>query len=98
MVGVGGVQRQRTGAWNLFYRFAPAAWGRGLATELGRAALDAAVRLDPHVAVIAWIDPGNTAPARVAERLGLLQQGKAPAPSDGVRRLAFTDRPVDLGR
>ena len=63
--------------WNL----APQAWGRGLATEAARAVLARAFAepswgLD---AVIAVVDPGNTASQRVAERSGMRLIGERPA-------------------
>lgn len=94
VVGIGGVQRQSTGNWNLYYRFAPSAWGHGYATELGRAALAAAHELDNTVPVIAWVLPHNTASINVARRLGLIDQGLHTDPSDGQLRHAFTDRPT----
>jgi len=96
-IGVGGAQRQSTGNWNLHYRLAPSAWGRGYASELSLAAIEAARQLDDTVAVIAWIDPNNAASIRLAERIGLTRCGQFADPSDGRRRLAFTDRPVQLG-
>src|SRR2546421_213290 len=36
IIGVGGAQRQSTGAWNLNYRIAASEQGNGFATELGR--------------------------------------------------------------
>jgi RimJ/RimL family protein N-acetyltransferase len=94
VIGVGGAQRQRTGNWNLYYRFASHAWGRGYATELGRAALDAAHAVDNTFPVLAWVDEHNTASVRVAERLGLTNHGPQIDPSDGQTRLAYADRPV----
>lgn len=38
IIGVGGAQRQRTGAWNLNYRIATAEQRQGFATELAIAA------------------------------------------------------------
>ena len=96
VVGVGGVQRQRTGNWNLYYRLAAVNWGHGYATELGRAALDAARACDNSVAVVAWILSGHAASQRVAQRLGLVDRGPHADPSDGVTRHAFTDRQVVL--
>jgi len=95
IVGVGGAQRQRTGAWNLNYRIAAAEQGQGFATELGRAARSAALELDPTVPFIAWIAPHNTPSRRVAEHLGLTNYGLGIDPSDGQRRLAYADRPLD---
>jgi RimJ/RimL family protein N-acetyltransferase len=94
IIGVGGAQRQRTGAWNLNYRIAAAEQGRGFATELGQAAYSAASELDGSVPFIAWIAPHNAPSRRVAERLGLTNYGLAVDPSDGQQRLAYADRPV----
>ncbi len=94
VVGIGGVQRQRTGNWNLYYRFTPSVWGRGYATELGRAALTAAHVVDDTVPVIAWVLPHNTASINVARRLALIDHGLHTDPSDGRPRIAFTDRPT----
>lgn len=94
VVGIGGVQRQSTGNWNLYYRFAPSAWGNGYATELGRAAIAAARSVDDGMPVIAWISPDNPESIAVAERLGLHRSGMHPDPSDGRMRIAFADRPL----
>ncbi|HTX12996.1 MAG TPA: GNAT family N-acetyltransferase [Solirubrobacteraceae bacterium] len=94
IIGVGGAQRQRTGAWNLNYRIATAHQGKGFATELGRAAYAAASALDASVPFIAWIAEHNLPSRRVAERLGLTNYGLAVDPSDGQPRLAYADRSV----
>jgi RimJ/RimL family protein N-acetyltransferase len=97
-VGVGGVQRHASGGWNLYYRFTPASWGSGYATELGRAALDAARAVDPDVPVFAWILESNVRSRRVAERLGLTNYGLYVDANDNTERLAYADRPpVELG-
>src|SRR5579875_1087494 len=93
VIGVGGAQRQRTGAWNLDYRIATAHQGQGYATELGRAAHAAAMKVDRDVPFIAWVAEHNTPSRRVAERLGLENHGPAVDPSDGEVRLAYSDRP-----
>jgi RimJ/RimL family protein N-acetyltransferase len=95
IIGVGGAQRQRTGAWNVNYRIAAAEQGKGLATELGRAAYEAASSVDPTVPFIAWIAEHNVPSRRVAERLGLSSYGLGVDPSDGQHRLAYADRPVE---
>lgn len=94
IIGVGGAQRQSTGAWNLNYRIGTAHRGQGFATELGRAAYTAASARDPAVPFIAWIAEHNLPSRRVAERLGLTNYGLAIDPSDGQRRLAYADRPI----
>jgi RimJ/RimL family protein N-acetyltransferase len=98
IIGVGGAQRQSTGAWNLNYRIARSHQGQGFATELARAAYAAATELDSTVPFIAWIAEHNTPSRRVAERLGLTNYGSGIDPSDGQQRLAYADRPVpELG-
>jgi RimJ/RimL family protein N-acetyltransferase len=94
IIGVGGAQRQRTGAWNLNYRIASAEQGKGYATELARAAYAAACSLDANVPFIAWVAPHNAPSRKVAERLGLANRGIGVDPSDGQRRLAYADRAV----
>jgi RimJ/RimL family protein N-acetyltransferase len=94
IIGVGGVQRQSTGAWNLNYRIAGEQQGHGFATELARAAKSAASSLDPDVPFIAWIAPHNEPSRKVAERLGLTNYGEGVDPSDGQRRVAYADRRV----
>lgn len=94
VVGVGGVQRQSFG-WNLYYRFTPDSWGNGYATELARAAVDAAKAHDPDVPVMAWISPSNPASRRVAERLGLTDRGLHPDPTHapGIESHAYSTHP-----
>jgi ribosomal-protein-alanine N-acetyltransferase len=96
IIGVGGAQRQRTAAWNLNYRIAAAEQGNGFATELARAAHDAASSLDSNVPFIAWIAEHNTPSRKVAERLGLTNRGLGVDPSDGGRRLAYADRALSV--
>lgn len=95
VVGVGGAQRHASGGWNLSYRIATDAWGRGYATELARAALEAARHVDPDVPAIAWVVEHNTPSRRVAARLGLVDRGPHLDENDGQIRLAYADRPID---
>lgn len=92
VVGVGGAQGHAGGGWNLSYRIATAAWGRGHATELAVAGLDAANHVDPDRPVIAWILDENVASRRVAERIGLVDRGERVDANDGVVRHAYADR------
>ena len=94
VIGVGGAQRQCTGAWNLNYRLASAEQGHGFATELASAALAAANAIDENVPFIAWVAPRNLPSRKVAERLGLVDRGLLPDPSDNELRLAYADRPI----
>lgn len=90
-------------AWNLGYRFAPEAWGRGFATEAAAVALATARATRPGTPVTARVLAGNTASVRVLERLGLDlawsgASSDAPAGPDDtthLERLVFADRALD---
>lgn len=74
VVGVGGVRHKEIDGQrvlNLAYRFAPAAWGQGYATEVSRVALELAREHLADVPLVAIIHPENTPSVRVAERLGM---------------------------
>lgn len=94
-IGVGGIQRHRTGSWNLSYRLDTAVQGNGYAQDLSRAAIDAANRVDAAVPVIAWVAEINGPSRRVAERIGLVNYGVHLDLNDGERRLAYADREPD---
>ncbi|MFF1906757.1 GNAT family N-acetyltransferase [Kitasatospora sp. NPDC058218] len=97
VVGVGGAQLQAaTGYWNLYYRLAPAHWGRGYATELSRAAITAAHRHAPAVPLVAWIHSHNADSRKVADRLGLTDQGLRRDPTQGDLLHLYADRPLPL--
>ncbi|HEX3834236.1 MAG TPA: GNAT family N-acetyltransferase [Solirubrobacteraceae bacterium] len=95
VIGVGGAQRHRSGAWNLLYRLDTRHQGRGYATELGQAAMQAAAFVDADAAFIAWAAEHNTPSRRVAERIGLVDRGLRIDASDGATRLAYADRELD---
>lgn len=95
VVGIGGAQRHASGCWNLSYRIATDAWGRGYATELAEAGLAAARHVDPGVPVVAWVVAHNPSSRRVAQRLGLAERGAHVDANDGEVRLAYADRPID---
>lgn len=75
------------------FRIARAHWGRGLATEAARAALDhafAALRL-PRL--IALVDPANVKSIRVVEKLGMRYERDAMLPGyDHPDRVYAVDR------
>lgn len=95
VVGLGGAQRHRSGAWNLSYRVATGQWGRGLATELAAAGVEAARLADPTSPVVAYVLAVNTASARVAAAVGLVDRGPRVDANDGVERHAWSDRPLE---
>ncbi|GAB2687996.1 GNAT family N-acetyltransferase [Kitasatospora kifunensis] len=94
VVGVGGVQAQGRGHWNLYYRLAPAHWGRGYATELSRAAIAAAHRQQPELPVFAWIHGHNAGSRAVAGRLGLIDHGLRLDPFLRELLHLYADRPL----
>lgn len=97
-VGVGGVRRRPAGVLNLYYRIVPEQQGRGYASELARAALDAAGRIVPGVPVTAFLLEHNTGSKATAERLGLTPVWRGPDagnPDPEAVRLVYADRPLD---
>ena len=95
-LGYGGCRLAGGGAyWNLGYRLRPEVHGRGIATELSRAAIDAARRQDPDVPVVAYLLEHNEASAGVARKLGLTLAWRGPDagnPDPDAVRLVFADR------
>lgn len=58
-------------ALNLFYRFSPTTWGRGIASEAAHAVVTWANDHLPDLPVIARVRPANTASQHVALNAGL---------------------------
>lgn len=70
-IGTGGVMMTPVSVWNLGYRLSPESWGRGFATELAHAAVDAASAVDADRPVTARVLSNNPASGTVAVRAGL---------------------------
>lgn len=84
--------------WNLYYRFARSAVGRGYATEMGAAAIDSAHHVAPERPVLAYLVEHNHASRRTAEKLGLRLVWRGPDannPDPDAVRLVFLDRAPD---
>ncbi len=97
IAGYGGLSSLGGVAWNLGYRLAPCAQGKGLATELGRQALERARVLNDGRPVIAYLLEENVASRAVAEKLGLHLVGWGPDagnPDPSAVRLVFASRPL----
>ncbi|WP_074401139.1 GNAT family N-acetyltransferase [Agromyces aureus] len=102
-IGVAGANMMALGAWNLGYRFEPAAWGHGLAGEAAGSSLEAAVESAPDAPVTARVFANNPVSIRVLERLGLdlAWRGSSGAEPLGggdtthLERLVFADRDLD---
>ncbi|WP_311259931.1 GNAT family N-acetyltransferase [Microbacterium sp. WCS2018Hpa-9] len=95
VVGNGGCTLLGGEVWNIGYRIAGDHHGRGLATELARAGVEAARMIAPDRPVIAYLVEHNRASARVAEKLGLDLVHRAPDagnPDPSVIRLVYADR------
>jgi RimJ/RimL family protein N-acetyltransferase len=77
IIGVGGLRylpwRDRN-ILNLYYRFTPAAWGHGYATEMAREAVRLARDYLPEAPIVARIRRQNAPSLAVAVRAGLIHQ------------------------
>lgn len=97
VVGYGGCTILADTVWNLGYRFAADAHGRGYATELAREALAQASSTRPELPVIAYLLEHNVASSRVAQKLGLQLVHRGPDagnPDPAAVRLVFATRPL----
>jgi RimJ/RimL family protein N-acetyltransferase len=86
------------GWWNLYYRFDQRVVGRGYATEMGAAALEAAHDVAPERPVLAYLLEHNVGSRRTAEKLGLRLVWRGPDdgnPDATATRLVFLDRDPD---
>ena len=86
------------GWWNLYYRFDQRVVGRGYATEMGEAALEAAHDVAPERPVLAYLLEHNLGSRRTAEKLGLRLVWRGPDadnPDPDAVRLVFLDREPD---
>jgi RimJ/RimL family protein N-acetyltransferase len=89
-VGTVGVFRRESSpevevGWMIYRAF----WGRGYATEAAGAAMDWAVRARGVSAIIAHVDHGNEASARVAEKLGMRLVGNVDFYGTELKRYAW---------
>jgi len=98
LLGNAGCSLRNGAHWNLGYRFAPAAQGRGIATRVARLALAAAWEKDARIPRVASILEHNEASVAVAVRAGLALQFRGPDvgnPDPSAVRLLYADRPLD---
>lgn len=71
LAGVAGLRPLDDLGLEIIWSLAPGVWGRGYATEAAQAVLDYGLGQLGLPEILAEIDEGNAASARVAERLGL---------------------------
>ncbi|WP_182524300.1 GNAT family N-acetyltransferase [Nocardioides dongkuii] len=84
--------------WNLYYRFASSVHRRGYASEMARAAIEAANDVEPERPVLAYLLEHNVASRRTAERIGLRLVWRGPDvgnPDRDAIRLVYVDREPD---
>ncbi len=99
-VGFGGVRPATAGGqefWNLYYRLAPSWQGRGLASEIARAAAERLALLFPDSEMRALVRGNNVASIRVATKLGLRRADDVVDPF-GVPQQVYAARASDLVR
>jgi RimJ/RimL family protein N-acetyltransferase len=96
-IGTGGVTMTPTSVWNLGYRLSPESWGRGFATEVALAAVDAAAAWDADRPITARVMSNNPASGTVALRAGLSLIWEGPstaAVKTGTWGQIYSDRDV----
>ena len=82
LIGGIGIHRGEDATHQLGYWLTPDAWGRGLATEAGRAVIDMARHALGHRRLHAWHFVDNPASGRVLTKLGFQPTGRIePRPS-----------------
>ncbi|MEA4943537.1 MAG: GNAT family N-acetyltransferase [Propionicimonas sp.] len=97
VLGCGGCEVRGGAFWNLGYRLAYEAHGRGIATWLAGQAIEQAHLVRPDLLVIAYLLEHNLASARVAEKVGLALRHRGPDagnPDPTAIRLVYADRPL----
>src|SRR5699024_337046 len=95
LVGHAGCSVNYESFWNLGYRFGHDYHGRGYATSVSTAAVEAAQHTNPAMPVVAYMLEHNTASARVAQKVGLTLQHRGPDagnPDPDAIRLVYADR------
>jgi ribosomal-protein-alanine N-acetyltransferase len=86
LVGVAGVQPLGSNDLEIGWWLARGVWGRGYATEAGRAAMEHVLGTLKRPRVVAIIDPGNEPSVRVVNRLGFQRDGRYTGAQLGHRK------------
>lgn len=74
VIGFGGIRRMywaNRDVLNLYYRFSPQCWGRGIATEVALTAVRFGCEFLPGIPIVARISPLNLPSIKVAQRIGM---------------------------
>lgn len=94
VLGFGGVRLEEWAGQpvlNLYYRLAPAAWGRGLATELAWAALDLGRQVRPELPLQAYAPEDNIPSQRTAVAAVLFRRPDLDRRKDGYLAVVFRE-------
>ena len=89
-----GPTRELTDDIEVGWHLAHDVWGRGLATEIGRALVAHGVGTLGLADIHAVVEPDNAASMRVAERVGLTHVGRTTAYYDAIELEHFRLRPA----
>ena len=76
VVGSAEIKPRKTGDWEIVYILAKETWGRGYATELGRAIVRFGFERLGLERVVATVDYDNAVSIRVLEKLGMCHVGE----------------------
>ena len=91
VIGMTGLKRLEdwNGEVDLGYRFLPEYWGRGLATEASRAALQYGFEVIGLERIIGLVMPDNTASIRVLEKVGMQREKSVRYDGDPAEQYAI---------
>jgi [ribosomal protein S5]-alanine N-acetyltransferase len=73
---LGGKPLETEGEFEIFYNLLPEHWGRGYAAEAVTAFLNYMKAKTPYNKAVAYIHLGNTASIKLAERMGMTDEGE----------------------
>ena len=73
--------------YELVYVLAKKVWGKGYATEIGRALVTYAYHVGNINRLIALVEPENTASEKVAKKIGMHLEKEVIRPGGGIRRV-----------
>lgn len=97
VIGFSGIRRiawHDRDVYNLYYRFAPEAWGHGYAGEAAAAAVAHWRTLTPRLPLLARTLAGNIASQRTAARAGLLRRPDLDGTVDGIPEVISALGPI----
>ena len=94
LLGNCGVRMRRGAYWNLGYRLAPQAFGRGIASRVAAYSVQRAIAADPDRPVVASLLEHNVGSAKVAERAGLAVRFRGPDVGNPNAKQCVSSMPI----